>query len=234
MTIKAILFDTFGTVVDWRSSIIAEFTAFGAARGLNVDWAAFADAWRAAYHPSMDKVRRGELPWTILDMLHRTSLDRLVSDFAIRGLDETDLLHLNLVWHRLHPWPDSVAGLTRLKQRFIIGPLSNGNIALLVNLSKFSGLPWDVVFGSETFHHFKPDPEVYLGACALLGLKPAEVMMAAAHNHDLKAAQALGLGTAFFARPTEYGPRQVRDFAPDGAWDVVAADIEDLATRMGC
>ena len=234
MTIKAILFDTFGSVVDWRSSIIAEFTAFGAARGLTVDWAAFADAWRAAYHPSMDKVRKGELPWTILDVLHRASLDRLVAAFAISGLDEADLVHLNLVWHRLHPWPDSVAGLTRLKQRFIIGPLSNGNIALLVNLSKFGGLPWDVVFGSETFHHFKPDPEVYLGACALLGLKPAEVMMAAAHNHDLKAAQALGLGTAFFARPTEYGPRQVRDFAPDGAWDVVAADIEDLATRMGC
>ncbi len=233
MDVKAILFDTFGSVVDWRGSIIAEFTAFGAARGLDVDWAAFADAWRAAYHPSMDRVRKGELPWTILDVLHRASLDMLVERFAITGLGEADLVHLNLAWHRLHPWPDSVPGLTRLKRKFIIGPLSNGNIALLVNLSKFGGLPWDVVFGSETFHHFKPDPEVYLGACGLLGLKPEQVMMAAAHNHDLKAARALGLRTAFWARPTEYGPSQVRDFKADLAYDVVAADIEDLASRLG-
>ncbi len=233
MDVKAILFDTFGTVVDWRSSIIAEFSAFGAARGLAVDWAAFADAWRAAYHPSMDRVRKGEMPWTILDVLHRASLEELVARFGLTGLDAADLDHLNRVWHRLHPWPDSVAGLSRLKRRYVIGPLSNGNIALLVNLSKFAGLPWDVVFGSETFHHFKPDPEVYLGACGLLGLKPGEVMMAAAHNHDLKAARALGLRTGFFARPTEYGPHQVRDKAADSDWDVIAADIEDLATRMG-
>lgn len=233
MDVKAILFDTFGTVVDWRSSIIADFTAFGAARGLQADWAAFADAWRAAYHPAMDRVRRGELPWTILDVLHRGSLDRLVVEFGLTGLDEADLDHMNRVWHRLHPWPDSVPGLTRLKSRYIIGPLSNGNIALLVNLAKFGSLPWDVVFGSETFHHFKPDPEVYLGACGLLGLRPDQVMMAAAHNHDLKAARALGLRTAFFARPTEYGPHQKRDFAADSDWDVIASDIADLASRMG-
>jgi 2-haloacid dehalogenase len=233
MDVKAILFDTFGTVVDWRSSIIADFTAFGAARGLQADWAAFADAWRAAYHPAMDRVRRSELPWTILDVLHRFSLDRLVAEFGLTGLDEADLDHMNRVWHRLHPWPDSVPGLTRLKSRYIIGPLSNGNIALLVNLAKFGGLPWDVVFGSETFHHFKPDPEVYLGACGLLGLRPDQVMMAAAHNHDLKAARALGLRTAFFARPTEYGPHQKRDFAADSDWDVIASDIADLASRMG-
>jgi 2-haloacid dehalogenase len=234
MDVKAILFDTFGSVVDWRSSIIAEFSKFGAERGLDVDWADFADAWRAAYHPSMDRVRKGEMPWTILDVLHRTSLDMLVERFGLTGLSETDLDHMNRVWHRLHPWPDSVPGLTRLKQKFIIGPLSNGNIALLVNLSKFAGLPWDVVFGSETFRHFKPDPETYLGACGLLGLKPEQVMLAAAHNHDHRAARALGLRTAFFARPTEYGPKQVRDFKADSDWDVIATDIEDLATQMGC
>lgn len=231
--VKAILFDTFGTVVDWRTSVAAEMTAFGAERGITGDWSGFADAWRAAYHPSMDRVRRGELPWTILDVLHRASLEKLLPEFGVTGLAEGELDRLTRVWHRLMPWPDAVAGLTRLKARYIIGPLSNGNVALLVNLAKFGGLPWDVVFGSEISRHFKPDPEVYLGACAMLGLEPAQVMMAAAHNHDLKAAKALGLKTAFFARPTEYGPSQSKDFAPDGDWTVVADDIEDLAGKMG-
>jgi len=231
--VKAILFDTFGTVVDWRSSVIAEMNAFGEQRGITGDWPGFADAWRAAYHPSMDRVRKGELPWTILDVLHRASLDKLLPQFGVTGLSEAELDHLNRIWHRLTPWPDSVAGLARLKQKYIIGPLSNGNVALLVNLAKHSAIPWDVVFGSEISRHFKPDPEVYLGACTMLGLQPAQVMMAAAHNHDLKAAQALGLKTAFFARPTEYGPKQNKDFAPDGDWTVVAKDIEDLATQMG-
>jgi len=231
--VRAVLFDTFGSVVDWRSSLIAELSAFGQARGLVVDWAAFTDAWRGAYKPSMDKVRTGVLPWTILDVLHRASLEELVARFDVRGLDEADLDHLTRAWHRLTPWPDSVAGLARLKRKYIIGPLSNGNVALLVNMSKHVGLPWDVVFGSETFRHFKPDPEVYLGACAMLGLQPGQVMMAAAHNYDLAAAQALGLRTGFFARPTEYGPHQMRDFKAEGAWDVIATDIEDLASQMG-
>lgn len=230
--VKAILFDTFGSVVDWRSSLIAELATFGAERGLAVDWPDFTDAWRAAYKPSMDRVRKGEIPWTILDVLHRQSLDMLIEKFAIPGLDEADRAHLTRAWHRLHPWPDAVPGLTRLKQRYIIGPLSNGNVALLVNLAKFAGLPWDMVFGSEIARHYKPDPQAYLGACTLLGLEPHEVMMAAAHNHDLHAARALGLKTAFFARPTEYGPHQVRDFRADSDWTIIAEDIEDLARQL--
>jgi 2-haloacid dehalogenase len=232
--VKAILFDVFGSVVDWRSSLIAELSAFGTMRGIPADWTGLVDRWRQAYAPSMDRVRRGELPWTVLDELHRASLDRIIAEMGIDGLNGADRDHLTTAWHRLKPWPDSIAGLTRLKARFIIGPLSNGNIALLVNMAKNAGIPWDVVFGSETFRHFKPDPEVYLGAAAQLRLAPGEVMMAAAHNHDLAAAQALGLRTAFFARPTEYGPLQSRDFAATGAWDVVATDITDLAAQMGC
>ena len=230
--IKAILFDTFGSVVDWRGSLIDELGTFGALRGLSVDWPAFVDAWRGAYKPSMDRVRSGEAPWTILDALHRASLEQLVVQFAIPGLGEADLDHLTRAWHRLKPWPDAVAGLTRLKQHHVIAPLSNGNVALLVNLAKFAGLPWDMVFGSEISRHYKPDPEVYLGACDMLGLKPSQVMMAAAHNYDLAAARALGLRTGFFARPTEYGPHQLRDLTADSDWDVVAADIGDLARQM--
>jgi len=231
--VRAILFDTFGTVVDWRGSLIDELTAFGAARGIGADWAGLVDAWRGAYAPSLDRVRRGELPWTILDDLHRASLERLVVEFGIAGLSAADLDTLNRGWHRLRPWPDAVPGLTRLKRRFIIGPLSNGNVALLVNMAKHAGLPWDMVCATELFGHYKPDPETYLGAADLLGLEPGAVMMAAAHNGDLHAARSCGLKTAFLPRPTEYGPRQTRDFAPDSDWTVIAADIEDLATRMG-
>jgi len=231
--VKAILFDTFGTVVDWRGSLIGELSAWGATRGLDVDWAGLVDAWRGAYMPSMNRVRRGELPWTILDDLHRATLDKLVVQFGISGLSEADLDFINRGWHRLRPWPDAVAGLTRLKARYIIGPLSNGNVALLVNMAKSAGLPWDMVCSTELFRHYKPDPESYLGACALLRLPPAQVMMAAAHNGDLRAARAVGLKTCFFARPTEYGPHQSRDFAADEAWDVVADDILDVAARMG-
>lgn len=229
----AIVFDTFGTVVDWRTSLIEELTSFGAARGIAADWAALVDAWRAAYRPSMDRVRKGELPWTRLDDLHRASLDHLVASFGIKGLSEADLAHINRGWHRLKPWPDSVPGLTRLKQKFIIGPLSNGNVSLLTNMAKFSRIPWDMVFGSDLFGHFKPDPETYLGVARLLDLQPGQVMLAAAHNRDLAAARACGLMTGFFPRPGEYGPNQKLDYAADAAWDYVAKDIEDLATRLG-
>ncbi len=229
----AIVFDTFGTVVDWRGSLIAELSAFGAASGIAADWTGLVDAWRAAYHPSMQRVRSGELPWTKLDDLHRASLDRLVAEFKVAGLSEADLRHINRGWHRLNPWPDSVPGLARLKRRFIIGPLSNGNVALLTNMARHAGLPWDMVFGSDLFGHYKPDPETYLGVARLLELEPAQVMMAAAHNGDLAAARNCGLMTAFFPRPTEYGPHQVRDFKADAEWDVIATDIEDLATRLG-
>ncbi len=230
----AIVFDTFGSVVDWRGSLIAELTEFARQRGAKGDWIGLVDAWRAAYHPSMDRVRRGELPWTRLDDLHRASLDRLLPEFGISGLTEQDLVHINLSWHRLKPWPDAVPGLTRLKSKFILGPLSNGNLSLLVHLAKFGGLPWDTVFGSDLFGHYKPDPETYLGVARLLDLPPGQVMMAAAHNNDLLAAQNCGLMTAFFARPTEYGPHQKRDFSADGKWDFVAGDIEDLASQLGC
>jgi 2-haloacid dehalogenase len=230
---RAILFDVFGSVVDWRTSLIGELTAFGAARGIAADWAALVDAWRGEYVPSMRRVAKGEAPWTTLDALHRASLDKLVAAQGIRGLSEDDLVHINLGWHRLKPWPDSVAGLTRLKSLCIISPLSNGNVSLLVDMAKAAGLPWDLVLGSDVFGHFKPAPETYLGAARLLGLAPDEVMMAAAHNADLKAAQALGLMTAFFARPTEYGPDQSTDLEPRGDWDFVAANIEDLAGQLG-
>jgi len=231
--VKAILFDTFGTVVDWRGSLIAEMSEFGAARGIAADWPALVDAWRRAYVPSMDRVRRGELPWTILDDLHRASLERLVRGMAIAGLAAADLDHLNRGWHRLRPWPDAVPGLARLKARYIIAPLSNGNVALLLNMAKFSGIPWDMIFGSDLFGHFKPDPETYLGVAKLLDLAPDQVMMAAAHNGDLGAARKCGLMTAFWPRPTEYGPHQKRDYQADQEWDIVATDIEDLATQLG-
>ena len=232
--VRAIIFDTFGSVVDWRGSLIAELTAWAAGRGIAADWAALVDEWRAAYQPSMQKVRTGAQPWTVLDDLHRASLDRLVAEFGITGLSDADLDWINRGWHRLRPWPDAVGGLARLKTKFIVGPLSNGNTALLVNMAKEAGLPWDMIFASDVTRAYKPDPETYLGAAALLRLEPGQVMMAAAHNGDLAAARACGLKTAFWPRPGEYGPRQVRDFAADGPWDVVATDIADLATRMGC
>ena len=198
-----IVFDTFGTVVDWRGSLIAELTAFGREKGISADWTALVDAWRRAYHPSMQRVRSGELPWTKLDALHRMSLDRLIEEFGIAGLSEEDRAHINLGWHRLNPWPDSVPGLLRLKTRYIIGPLSNGNVSLLTNMAKHAGLPWDMVFGSDLFGHFKPDPETYLGVARMMDLEPGQMMMAAAHNGDLAAARKQGLMTAFFPRPSE-------------------------------
>ena len=229
----AIVFDTFGSVVDWRSSLIADLSAYGAAKNIKADWTALVDAWRAAYQPSMQRVRTGELPWTKLDDLHRASLDRLLTEHGITGLTEADKVHINLGWHRLRGWPDSVPGLTRLKSRFIIGPLSNGNVSLLLNMAKFAGIPWDMIFGSDLFGHFKPDPETYLGVAKMLDLRPDQVMMAAAHNGDLAAARKCGLLTAFFARPTEYGPHQVRDTKAEQDWDIVATNIEDMASQLG-
>ena len=231
--VKAILFDTFGSVVDWRSSLIADFSSWGTARHPGVDWAGLVDAWRGAYAPSMDEVRRGVRPWAMLDDLQRDSLGVLAPRFGLDALEPGEVEYMIRGWHRLDPWPDAVPGLTRLKARFVIAPLSNGNVALLVNMAKRAGLPWDAIFATELFRHYKPDPETYLGAAKLLGLAPGEVMMAAAHNHDLHAARTCGLRTCFFARPTEYGPSQKRDFAAESDWDVVARDIEDLAERMG-
>jgi 2-haloacid dehalogenase len=233
--VKALVFDVFGTVVDWRSSLISDFTAWGTTRGITADWPALIDDWRQAYMPSMDTVRHHpERGFLKLDKLHRQSLETLVHTHGITGLSDDDLHHMTLGWHRLHPWQDSVAGLTRLKTSYVISPLSNGNVALLTNMAKFAGLPWDLIMSAELFEHYKPDPQAYLGAAELLNLKPAQVMMVAAHNNDLAAAHKCGLKTAFVPRITEYGPLQNRDFKADGEWDVVAEDFVDLAKRMGC
>lgn len=231
--VKALTFDVFGTVVDWRGSILRDGAAFAAARGLSVDWGKFADAWRAGYQPSMARVRRGELPWTKLDALHRMILDELLDTFAITGLSETDTDYLNRLWHRLTPWPDAVPGLTRLRQRYVIATLSNGNVALLTNMAKFGGLPWDCILSAELARHYKPDPEAYQTAADLLGLKPQEVMMVAAHKDDLRAAQAVGLKAAFVPRPLERGPAGNVDTTPDPAFDMHAHDFLDLASQLG-
>jgi 2-haloacid dehalogenase len=232
--VKALLFDVFGTVVDWRTSIIREMTQLGIDKELSADWHQFADDWRALYQPSMEEVRSGRRAWTILDVLHRESLDTLVARYGLTSLTEADKQHINRVWHRLLPWPDVVAGLTRLKTRYIIGTLSNGNVGLLTRMAKNAGLPWDVVLGAETARAYKPMPEAYLSAARVLNLEPREVMLVAAHNGDLAAAAEQGLATAFIPRPTEYGPRQKHDFKADRDWSVVARDFGDLATRMGC
>ena len=233
--VKALLFDTFGTVVDWRGSLIAEFTAWGDTKGLDADWAALVDAWRGAYRPSMDAVRsHPERGFITLDELQRQSVEPLAARLGITGLSKDDFDHLTFGWHRLKPWADSVPGLTRLKTKFVISPLSNGNVALMTNLSKCAGLPWDVILCAEIFQRYKPDPETYLGAAKLLGLKPEQVMLVAAHNYDLTAARACGLKTCFVPRVTEYGPHQKEDFEPASDWDFVVSDIEDLATRLGC
>ena len=230
--VKALVFDVFGTVVDWRGSIIREGTEWGKAKGLQIDWAKFADRWRAGYGPSMEKVRTGALAWMKIDTLHRLILDELLKEFNITNLSEAEKDHWNRVWHRLTPWPDSVAGLTRLKQKFVLATLSNGNVALLVDMAKSAGLPWDAVLSAELFHHYKPDREVYLGAADLLGSKPAEVMMVAAHVGDLKAARGCGLRTAFVSRPLEYGPAGNADSAAAESFDVVASDFLELAMKL--
>jgi 2-haloacid dehalogenase len=230
---KALVFDVFGTVVDWRSSVAEEVQALAARKHFPVDGPKFADAWRAGYAPSMNRVRNGELPWTRLDALHRMTLDRILSEFGITGLSEAEKDTLNRAWHRLRPWPDSVSGLTRLKKKFIIAPLSNGNISLMTEMAKHSGLPWDCVLGAELVRHYKPDREVYQSAADFLDLPPAEVMMVAAHLGDLRAAKTVGLKTAFVARPLEYGPAGKPDVKADASVDVSAADFNDLAARLG-
>ncbi len=232
--VKALVFDTFGTVVDWRGSIVREGERWGKEKNLNIDWGKFADQWRAGYGPSMNRVRKGELPWMKLDGLHRMILEDLLKQYNITLTEEEKVQWTN-VWHRLSGWPDAVEGLTRLKKNYIIATLSNGNVSLLVEMAKFAGLPWDTVFGSDLFHHFKPDPEVYLGAVDLLSCKPGEVMMCAAHPLDLDAAKALELKTGYVPRPLEGGPD--RKPAPASAevlagFDVVAKDFVELAAKM--
>jgi 2-haloacid dehalogenase len=231
--VKALVFDVFGTVVDFRSSIIRELEALGRDKGIAADWAALADAWRRGYQPAMQRVRSGELPWTRLDDLHRMILDRLLAEFAITALSEAETDHLNRAWHRLDPWPDAVSGLTRLKRRYVIGTLSNGNMDLLVDMAKRAGLPWDVVLSAELAHHYKPDPEAYRMPPALLGLAPGEVMLVAAHPGDLAAAAREGLKTGYVPRPQEWGPATKLHDVSGHRFDVTARDFNHLAEMMG-
>jgi len=232
--VKAFTFDIFGTVVDWRGSIIREGRDVWTARGVDVDWEAFADSWRGGYEPAMQRVRTGELPWSNIDALHRLILDGLLEQHQISSLSEGEKDQLNRVWHRLDPWPDVAAGLERIRRDAVVAALSNGNVALLVNMARHGGLCWDCVLSAELARHYKPDPEVYQTAAALLGLEPHQVMMVAAHNGDLKGAQAVGFRTAFVHRPREYGPSQSTDLVPDPSVDVVADGFIELADLLGC
>lgn len=231
--VKLLVFDTFGTVVDWRSVIIEEGEQLSKAKGLKVNWAAFADEWRGAYGPSMNRVRRGELPWTKLDVLHRMSLDTLLVKHDIASaFTEPEKVHLNRVWHRGRPWPDSVPGLTRLKTRFVIAPLSNGNISLLTNMAKAGGIPWDCILGAELVRHYKPDPEAYLSPAQFFDLTPPEVMMVAAHQTDLQGPKKLGLRTAYVHRPYEGGSAGSSQMPAAGSFDLIATDMRELAGKL--
>jgi 2-haloacid dehalogenase len=233
VTLQALAFDVFGTVVDWRSSVIRELTAFGEAHGVDREWAQFADDWRAGYPPAMDRVRTGELPWMKIDALHRLILDELLERAGIDGIPDDDVAELNRAWHRLDPWPDTVEGLTQLKGSFTITTLSNGNVSLLTNMAKRAGLPWDCVISAELFRHYKPDPEAYLGCAELLDVAPAELALVAAHPSDLRAARDAGLTTAYVARPLERGPGRTPPRVEDGEFDYLAEDFLDLARQLG-
>ncbi|MBT5497771.1 MAG: haloacid dehalogenase type II [Alphaproteobacteria bacterium] len=233
--VKALIFDVFGTVVDWRTSVARMAGEFAKSHGIpEADWVQFACDWRDLYQPAMEKVRSGGLPFTKLDTLYRMNLDEIAEKYGFSHLSSNTLDELNLVWHRLSPWPDSVEGLTMLKSRYIIGTHSNGNIALMVNMAKNGGLPWDVILGAEVVRQYKPVPETYDRCCDALGFAPEQVMMTAAHNNDLAAARARGLKTGFVTRPNEYGPGQTTDLEPSEEWDIVATDFVDLARKMGC
>jgi 2-haloacid dehalogenase len=233
MELRALTCDTYGTLVDWRGSILDELRAFGKRRGLDRDWEAFLTDWKSCYRTGMDKVNAGEWPWTTIDTIYRRRLDEVLRRNDIVGLGEEEREQLNQVWWRLRPWPDSVAGLTRLRTRYIITPLSNASFAGMVHLARSAALPWDCIITAENARRYKPAPEVYRTAIALLGLRPGEVMMVAAHNYDLAAARSHGMRTAFVPRPTEYGPTQTTDLVPESDWDVVAKDMEDLARAVG-
>jgi 2-haloacid dehalogenase len=228
---QALLFDIFGTVVDWRGSLVRELTRVGRAHGVKADWGAFADAWRSGYRPAMDRVRRGDSSWRSIDELHLEILRPLIKRAGLR-LEAGEILDLNAAWHRLEPWPDSAPGLARLKRRFVIGTLSNGNMSLLIDLARGGRLPWDVILSAELFRHYKPDPEVYLGAAALLRLPPKAVMLVAAHKDDLAAARRCGFQTAYVCRPLEHGRVSEADVSADRHSEFNADDFVDLARQL--
>jgi 2-haloacid dehalogenase len=232
--VRALTFDVFGTTVDWRSGVAAEARRLGMLSGVHADWARLADAWRALYVPSMDRVRRGELPWTNFDRLHRLSLDQVLRDLGVEGFDLAAREELTLAWVRLPPWPDSIPGLERLSRRFVVATLSNGNRSQQAALIDFTRLPFQRLLSAEDVRHYKPDPEVYLGAASALGLEPHQMMMVAAHKSDLRAAQRVGMRAAFVERPMEKGPGGGADLLPDTLADVQASDFTDLADKLGC
>ena len=226
--IKVIAFDVFGTTVDWHGSIMQEIQQMG----LNIDADQFANAWRSGYEPAMAEVRKGAKTWTKIDVLHRMILDKILDDFKITHLSEEQKVHLNLIWHRLHPWADTVEGLLLLKRRFKIVTLSNGNLGLLANMAKFAGLPWDLILSAEVFRHYKPDPETYLGVADIFDVQPHEVMLVATHTNDLKAAKSYGLKTAYVHRSLEFGANQVQPIPDVSDFDLSASDFIDLAKKL--
>lgn len=225
---KVLAFDIFGTVVDWHHSIARAVAALK----LPVDGGEFANAWRARYQPSMQRVRSGEIPWTKIDDLHRLNLDEVLDAYQITSLNTAARDELNQVWHRLTPWPDSVAGLTELRRQFSLCTLSNGNLSLLSDMAKNAGLPWDLILSAEVFKHYKPAPETYLGVCDVFSIDPSEMMMVAAHKDDLRAAKACGCQTAFIARPLEFGAHKSNDVTPESEFDFNAIDLTDLARQL--
>ncbi|MBT8163462.1 MULTISPECIES: haloacid dehalogenase type II [Arthrobacter] len=232
--VKAILFDTFGTVVDWRTGVAREARMFADKHGLTMEPFDLADTWRARYYPSMAPIRSGDRGYVPLDQLHFENLKTALAELGLPPSEfpDDDLLELTRAWERLPAWPDSVEGLKRMKARYIVGPLSNANTALLVSMAKSAGLPWDVVIGMDLLQVYKPDPAAYTGAAALLRLHPGEIMLAAAHNYDLQAARETGMATAFVRRATEHGPEQTTDLAPASDWDICVEDFTQLAQSL--
>ena len=228
--IKVLAFDVFGTVVDWHGSLVKEIDALK----LDVDSSAFALAWRAGYAPAMKRVMSGELGWTLLDDLHRMILDEILEQFEVKTLSEEQKRHLNKSWHRLDAWPDSVEGLTRLKSKYTICTLSNGNIGLLSNMARNAGLPWDCILSAEVFRKYKPDPGTYLGVATVFDVMPEDVMLVAAHQNDLQAARGCGLNTAYIERSMEYGATQIKDVSPNSENTLHAKDIVQLTTILEC
>ncbi len=231
--VEVLLFDVFGTVVDWRSSLQKWFQRFGRERKIEADWSGLVDDWRAAYEPSMARVRQGERPYVTLDALHRESLDSLLPKYGVTGLVESERQQMVRAWRWLDPWPDTLNGLARLKRKYVIGTLSNGGLGLLVDMAKHAALLWDVVLSADLFKRYKPDAAVYTGAAEMLARPTSALMLVAAHNYDLAAARSHGYRTAFVARSAEYGPRQTKDFGPEDAWDYVASSLEEVAGKLG-
>jgi 2-haloacid dehalogenase len=235
ITVRALLFDTIGTLLDWRGGLIAHLQSWGAAHDVAADWPGLVDAWRMDFILSIAKVRTGEREWADQDQLQRESMARLAPQFGVPGLHGNALEEVVRMWHELPPWPDAVAGVDKLRSRYMVAPLSNGHVAMLVELAKAAGISWDAVMGADIFRHYKPDPETYLGAAALLGCEPAEVMLVASHPSDLDGAAECGLRTCYVSRPLEYGPGRVAEAAPAaGQFDLMVGDLLELALAMDC